>query len=243
MSLPIMNLGTKIPQEISGLLKCVGQIADRHNVRAYAVGGLVRDLLLDRKNLDIDIVVEGDAIVLAKEFAKGFGKTPKVHKQFGTAIVKLSALRVDFATARKEVYKKPAAYPKVNPGSVRDDLFRRDFTINAMAISLNRGSFGRLLDFFGGMNDLNGKRIRALHNVSFFDDPSRCLRAIRFEQRYSFKIEKDTKTLMDEAISLGMLDKLNKGRLKKEFILMAGEEEPLRCIKRLCEFLCSKYAD
>lgn len=232
-----MDLKARIPKEVLGLLKSIGKIADKDKMRAYAVGGFVRDLLLDKKNLDLDIVAEGDAIMLAKKIAKIFKVRPAVHKQFGTATLKMSSLRIDFATCRKEVYKRPAAYPKVAPGSIKDDLFRRDFTINAMAMSLNRGSFGRLLDFYGGLKDLNEKMIRVLHNASFSDDPSRCLRAIRFEQRYNFNIETDTEKMMHKAISEGMLCLLNKGRLKKELLLMVQEEKPLSCIKRLCEFV------
>lgn len=234
-----MNLTSRIPLNTQNLLKAIGGIADKRGIRAYAVGGFVRDLILGKENNDLDIVVEGDAIALAKEFAclKTNGK-PTVHRQFGTATMRLHkphTLRIDFATARKEVYKKPASYPQVSPGSIKDDLFRRDITINAMAISLNKNSFGRLIDLFGGMEDLNKKSIRVLHDKSFIDDPSRILRAIRFEQRFHFALERQTRELMGEAIKSGYIERLNIGRVRKEMALMAKERDPLKCIKRLCE--------
>ena len=137
------------------LLRKIGIDANAMGYTAFLVGGTVRDIILGRKNLDLDITVEGDAIKLGENLAKELGGTLVAHKIFRTCTIELKGkVKLDFATARKEVYEKPAALPKVEPSSLKDDLARRDFTINAMAMSLKKQDFGRLIDFFGGREDL-----------------------------------------------------------------------------------------
>jgi tRNA nucleotidyltransferase (CCA-adding enzyme) len=225
-----------LPEEIRDLIHLAGKIASGMNMPIYLVGGFVRDLLLGEKNLDLDITVELDGIAFAEAFSGPLGAKLIRHKRFGTAtLVSDLYLKVDIATARKEIYPEPASLPEVTPGSLRDDLFRRDFTINAMAISLNREDSGRLIDLFGGAVDLRHKRIRILHNLSFIDDPTRILRAIRFEQRYNFRIEPVSLKLLKEAAKTKMLEKTEPQRIRDELILGLKEEQPLRGVRRIQE--------
>jgi len=211
-------------------------IASSNDMPVYLVGGFVRDLILGVKNLDLDIVVEGSGIKVAEDFAHALNAKLIRHRRFGTATVILeSHLKVDFSTARKEYYPKPAHLPVVAPGSLKDDLFRRDFTINAMAISLSSENFGKLVDFFSGRDDLRKKKIRVLHDLSFIDDPTRILRAIRFEKRYDFHIEPKTLKLLKEAVKGKYLERVEPQRVRDDLILMLKEKEPLKEIKRLKE--------
>lgn len=225
----------KLNSDFKGILTNLSAIADTCGCRIYLVGGVVRDLLLGRKIFDLDIVVEGDAIAFAQSFAQKYRKEFKRHHAFGTATVYFDAHHLDFATARKETYSLWGALPKVTPATVREDLLRRDFTINAMAISLNKEDYGRLIDFYAGLTDLKKKSIRVLHNNSFLDDPTRILRAIRFEQRFSFRIEKNTLFLAESAIAKGALGFVNAHRLREELIPILKEDEPYCHIKRMQE--------
>jgi tRNA nucleotidyltransferase (CCA-adding enzyme) len=223
-----------LPKEIQNLIRLTGDIASQNNMYAYLVGGFVRDLILGAKNLDLDIVVEGEGIKFAEALAQRLQAKLIRHRRFGTATVILKKrLKVDIATARREYYPQPAQLPEVTPGTLKDDLIRRDFTINAMAISINQSDFGRFIDFFGGKEDLFLKKIRILHDLSFIDDPTRILRAIRFEQRYNFKIEPKTLRLLKEAVRLKMLEKTQPQRLRDELILILKEEHPLKQLKRI----------
>jgi len=224
----------KLPREIQELLHLFSDIAYRDNVPIYLVGGIVRDLILGVNNLDLDIVVEGDGIKFAERCASVLKARLIRHSRFGTAALIVNPnLKVDVATARREFYPQPASLPVVTPGTLRDDLRRRDFTINAMAISIVKRDFGRLIDFFGGRTDLLHRRIRTLHVLSFIDDPTRILRAIRFEKRYNFKIEAETLSYLKQASRLRMLEKVHPHRLRDELILVLKEVEPLRQIKRI----------
>ncbi|MCM8800433.1 MAG: hypothetical protein NC912_00235 [Candidatus Omnitrophica bacterium] len=224
----------ELPQGIFRLIKLAQDISSTLNYNVYLVGGFVRDLLLRVKNLDLDMVVEKEGIGFAEEFAKRLNARIIRHKRFGTATLVINSdFKVDIATTRKETYRCPASLPQVSLGTLRDDLFRRDFTINAMAIQIGPDNFGRLIDFFGGRDDLKKERIRVLHNLSFIDDPTRILRAIRFEQRYNFKIESKTIKLLKEAVKLGMLKRVSPHRLRDEIILLLKEKEPLKNISRL----------
>lgn len=221
----------KIPQELQGLINKVQDIAAKRNTRAYLVGGLVRDLILGVKNLDLDIVIEGDGIKIAQDFADSLAVKITVHRQFGTATVFVKpGLKVDFSSSRKEYYPQPGHLPLVEAGSLRDDLFRRDFTVNAMAIGLKDG---RLVDYFGGLDDLRHEVIRVLHPLSFIDDPTRILRAVRFEQRYDFKIEPKSLELLKEASRLGLLERIHPHRTRDDLILVLKEKNPLKEIKRI----------
>lgn len=215
-------------------LKEIGQKADQKNFTAFVVGGFVRDVILKRKNFDLDMVVEGNAVSLAEEFSREHGASLVVYKQFMTATVILpEGLRVDFTTARKEVYPYSAALPAVTPGSIHDDLFRRDFTINAMAISINSRTFGQLRDDFGGAQDLKNKKIRVLHPKSFGDDPTRILRAVRFEQRFHFRIEKNSLGMLKLALKNDAVRLVKPPRYFEEFKKILGEEHPQKSLKRL----------
>lgn len=155
------------------------------------MGGFVKDVFLYQENLDIDVVIEGDGIEFARALAASLGGRVRSHEEFRIAVVILSnGRKIDVATARLEYYKSPGAFPTVETGSIKLDLYRRDFTINTLAIKLNPGRFGTLIDFFGAQKDLKRKMIRVLHNLSFVEDPTRVFRAVRFEQRFGFRIGK-----------------------------------------------------
>ncbi len=165
---------------------------------------------------------------LAEEFEKKFTCRIRTHKKFGTAIILFpDGLKVDVATARLEVYDSPAALPTVEKGPIKMDLYRRDFTINTLAIQLNPRAFGELIDFFGGVKDIKEKVIRVLHNLSFVEDPTRVFRAIRFEQRLGFQIGKHTQNLMKNAVKMGFMERLSGGRVLSEFILILQEDNPI----------------
>lgn len=219
------------------LLKKVGHLSKSLNYKAYLIGGTVRDLLLGHESLDIDIVIEGDAIILGEKLAHELHGTIVSHKRFGTCTVTMPEhLKIDFATARKETYEKPAALPTVEFSSLKDDFKRRDFTINAMAVSLNEHEFGQLIDFFNGVEDLDKKIIRALHDKSFIDDPTRILRAVRLEQRLGFAIEPHTSNLIHKSIEKEIYKRVEEPRLRDEIVLILKEKEPFKIIKRLDDF-------
>jgi len=225
-----------LPKDAVALLKKIGSKSNEAGFKAFVVGGLVRDTMLAVKNLDLDIVIEGNAIKIGHILAKEIGASLVAHKRFGTCSLFVpSGLKIDMATARKEVYEKPAALPTVEFSSLKDDLIRRDFTINAMALSLNKGSFGQLIDFFEGEKDLAQGRIRIMHEKSFIDDPTRIFRAVRFEQRFGFTIEPETARLIKTAIEEEMFDKVEPQRIRDEIILILKEEEPLKAIRRMAQ--------
>ena len=227
----------RFPEPLYNLLMEFGRVGDELGYSVFAVGGFVRDLLLRVENFDVDIVVEGDGIRLAEEFEKKFPCRIRTHKKFGTAIILLpDGLKVDVATARWEFYDSPAALPTVERASIKTDLYRRDFTINTLAIQLNPKAFGELIDFFGGVKDVKEKVIRVLHNLSFVEDPTRVFRAIRFEQRFGFQIGKHTQNLMKNAVKVGFLERLSGGRVLSEIILILQEEDPLPALKRMRDF-------
>ncbi len=215
------------------IIKRIGLVSQQKGVQTYLVGGVVRDILLKQKNLDLDFVVEGDAVVLARAFAKKDHLKIVVHQAFKTATVDLkNGLRLDFATARKEVYLKGGSLPRVSKGVLKDDLFRRDFTINAMAIAINPECYGTLIDFWQGREDLLKKRIRIMHEKSFIDDPTRILRAVRFERRLNFKMERQTVVLLKEAVAKKCFQTIKPARYFNEYRKMLRERDPLKALKR-----------
>ena len=227
----------QLPREAIQVLRDFGNLAERLHFKAYAVGGFVRDLLLRHPNLDIDIVVEGDGIEFARAFAEEHQVRVRAHKKFNTAVLVFpNDQRVDIATARYEYYQYPAALPIVEFGSLKMDLYRRDFTINTLAIALNPNSFGYLIDFFGGQRDLKEKVIRVLHNLSFVEDPTRILRAIRFEQRFGFRIGKQAAALARNAVRMGLIQKLGGRRIFHEIQLILMEDDPSPALKRMAQF-------
>jgi tRNA nucleotidyltransferase (CCA-adding enzyme) len=226
-----------LPESVIDLLKNAGKIAYELKMDAYAVGGFVRDLLLRNSNFDIDIVVEGDAIKFARKFASHYGCKATYHKTFGTAVVRLpDNIKIDVASARLEYYEKPAALPKVEMSSIKLDLYRRDFSINTLALRLNPSSFGELIDFFGAKRDIKEKTIRVLHNLSFVEDPTRIFRALRFEQRFGFQLSKLTVNLIENAVKMNFFNNLSGRRLFNEIILLLQEEKVIPLIKRMSEF-------
>jgi tRNA nucleotidyltransferase (CCA-adding enzyme) len=202
----------------------------------YLVGGTVRDILLGERGFDVDIAVEGDAIALAQALADALGGRVRAHEKFGTAVVIYGDdERVDVVTARTEFYDAPAALPTVEHASIREDLFRRDFTINAMAVSLKGADLGRLVDPFGGRRDLEARTIRVLHNLSFIDDPTRVFRAIRYENRYGFRMDDHTQRLARGTIEMGLVGDLSSARLRDELVALLEEGEVEHSILRLAE--------
>ena len=195
----------------------------------YLVGGAVRDFLLGRESFDIDLAVEGDAI----EFARRLGGQVTAHGRFGTAVVRFPDDRqLDVVTCRRETYAAPAALPDVEPGTIADDLARRDFTVNAMAASLGE-DFGRILDPHGGRADLEIRTIRVLHERSFLDDPTRIFRAVRYEARLGFRMDRQTEGLAREGV--GGIGLLSPARLREEVVALLSEEEAERALDRLAE--------
>ncbi len=230
------HLKTRLPRQLYDLLCQAGRCADAVNVLVYVVGGFVRDLILDVPNDDIDLVVEGDGIAFAEIISKEMGGIVTTHREFNTATITFpSGLKVDVAMARLEYYPLPVALPVVELSSLKMDLYRRDFTVNAMAIRLNSATFGHLVDFFNSYDDLVHKNIQVLHSLSFVDDPTRIFRAIRFEQRYEgFKITKQTFSLMKSAAGrLQILQKLTGGRLFHEIQKIFSEKNWIRCLDRM----------
>ncbi|NIM03748.1 hypothetical protein GTN66_06330 [bacterium] len=229
---PLLN--RNLPSKIARLLVKVGKIADEKNFRVYLVGGFVRDLLLGVENFDVDLVVKGDGISFARYLAGRLGGKITSHKRFGTAVATLpGGIKIDVATARKEFYASPAALPTVEKGSLREDLYRRDFTINTMAVRLNSKRYGELVDFFGGWKDLKERKVRVLHNRSFIEDPTRMFRAIRFQGRYGFSMDRNTERLLRDALKLKIFRRLSKQRMKEEIITILSEPEPKNAILRL----------
>ena len=229
-------LRSRLPHHLVTLLEEAGQLADRSGVSLFVVGGCVRDLLLGINNLDLDLVVEGDGIAFARKLGEMLRARVKTHERFGTAIVLLpDGFKLDVATARTEYYEYPTALPTVEQGSIKKDLYRRDFTINALAVRLNGKGFGDVLDFYGGQRDLNDKVVRVLHGLSFVEDPTRVFRAIRFETRFGFHLGKDTAALIAGAVKMNLFQRLSGHRLLEELKLLLSEREPKQAVKRLAD--------
>ena len=212
------------------ILRNIGETAAERGEAVYLVGGVVRDIFLRRSSYDLDMVIEGRAISLARQIAKVNDCSLKTHPRFGTAKILFGNLNLDLVTARSESYVQPGALPTVKAGTIQDDLARRDFTINAMAIRLAPDSFGELLDPHGGQQDIKQKSIRILHPKSFEDDPTRILRAVRYEQRLDFQLEKTTEKLLQH--NLEGLDTVTGERLWHELELILNEERPEKSLLR-----------
>jgi tRNA nucleotidyltransferase (CCA-adding enzyme) len=225
-----------LPEEVRDAIREVGSVAGDTGLRAHVVGGFVRDMLLGRPNLDIDIVVEGDGIVFAEAVAARMGSRVKVHARFGTAVLVVSRdLHMDITSARTEYYARPGALPIVERSSLRQDLLRRDFSINAMAACIDPDCFGAIADPFGGLRDLERGAIRALHSLSFVEDPTRVLRAARFETRYGFTMEPSTFQLAKHAVEMDLLEDLSGARVRAELFALLEEEPALAPLARLDE--------
>ncbi|MBN1146002.1 MAG: CBS domain-containing protein [Anaerolineales bacterium] len=228
-----LNLAAKLesalPSDRLALIKAIAAAAHEQRAALYVVGGFVRDLLLERPSLDFDLVVEGDAIALARALSRRHGGRVTSHARFGTAkwhldespnggpaseLTAAGLQAVDLVTARTEFYTYPTALPTVERGSIKLDLHRRDFTINTLALRLDGPHYGELHDYWGGLEDLQSGLVRVLHSLSFIDDPTRILRAVRFEQRFDFKIDDRSLQLLLEARSL--IERLSGDRIRHE---------------------------
>jgi len=230
-----MNLSRQLDQYLSGPLReLVNDISGRAaelGQKVYLVGGAVRDLLLGYPNFDLDLVVEGDAVKLAQQVAEAGQAKLVAHHRFGTAKLRYESFTLDLATARKETYARPGALPTVTPGTLRDDLVRRDFSINAMAISLTVKDYGELIDPHQGRSDLQQRLIRILHPQSFTDDATRILRGVCYEQRFGFELERQTARLLKRDIP--MLDTISGDRIRHELEHIFEEDRPEFVMKRL----------
>jgi tRNA nucleotidyltransferase (CCA-adding enzyme) len=236
-----MNLARQIEQFLPGqlpeLVKGISRLAAKHGDSVYVVGGIVRDLLLRDPSLrsgprfDLDLVVEGDAVKLAQQMAETGQVELLAHHRFGTAKLRYEDFILDLATARKETYARPGALPAVTPGTLKDDLIRRDFSINAMAISLAANDYGELVDPHRGKTDLEHRLIRVLHPKSFSDDATRILRGVCYEQRLGFEFEAQTARLLERDIP--MLDTISGDRIRHELEHIFEEDRPELAINRL----------
>ncbi|MEJ2661563.1 MAG: CBS domain-containing protein, partial [Desulfobacteraceae bacterium] len=237
----VRNISNFMQERLTGrlmeALKHLGNVADDLAFQAYVVGGFVRDLFLYRNNEDIDIVIEGDGIDFARQFSRRYQARIHSHKAFGTAVIIFEdGFKIDVATARLEYYRSPAALPDVEMSSIKLDLYRRDFTINTLAIQLNADRFGNLIDFFSAQKDIKDKAVRVLHNLSFVEDPTRVFRAIRFEQRFGFTIGKLTANLIENAVRMDFFKRLSGRRVFTEIRLILEEENPAAAIMRMHDF-------
>ncbi len=227
----------RIAENILTQLAGIGRAGAELGYGVYVVGGFVRDLFLYRPNEDIDIVIEGDGIAFARKYAEMTGARVHSHEKFGTAVVIFpDGFKVDVASARLEHYRFPADLPSVEMSSIRLDLYRRDFTINTLAIQLNPNRFGTLIDFFSAQKDIKEKVVRILHNLSFVEDPTRVYRAIRFEQRFGFTIGKLTSSLIENVVKMDFFRQLSGRRVFTELRLILEEENPAPAVKRLEDY-------
>ena len=217
----------------------IGLVCAGLNMTAYAVGGSVRDMLLGLKNFDLDFVIEGSAIAVAEKLVKKYpdkfiiaGK----HERFQTATLTFIGAEkrlIDLSTARQEFYEYPAALPTVEPSLLKEDVFRRDFTINTLALSLDPNNFGNLINYFNGLEDLRLGIVRVLHQFSFIEDPTRILRAARFASRFAFSIDQNTAQLASHAIQMGIFDNLAGVRMKEELRLILESPSRLEALEIL----------
>lgn len=233
----VSHLLARLPALLISRIERAAEVSLEQGVPVYLVGGLVRDLLLGRENRDLDLVVEGDGPAFARELAERLGGRTRVHRAFLTAVVvDPEGLHIDVASARSEHYRAPAALPEVQMSALRQDLFRRDFTINTLAIRLGPGKRPELIDYFSGRSDLKEKTLRVLHSLSFIDDPTRVLRGVRLELRLGFRLSPETLHLVEVALAEGVFDRLSGSRLREELaMLLADPALAVRGIERLDE--------
>lgn len=223
-----------LPGEVREALEVLGALAREMGVGIHAVGGFVRDMLLGVQNLDVDLVVEGDGVQFGEAAADRLGVRVRTHRRFGTAVLVLSREHhIDIASTRAEYYMRPGALPTVERSTLRQDLFRRDFTINAIAASLEPDRVGRIIDPFGGIADLAAGTIRVLHPLSFIEDPTRVIRAARFEVRYGFSLDPQSEDLARQAAEMGLVKEVSGARIREELLDVLDEADPLGVLRRL----------
>lgn len=229
----ISNLLDKLNPEVQEILKQAGKITSINNAEAYLVGGMVRDLFLERENRDIDIVVDGDTEQVISLLSEKLNGKWSFNSKFGTGSIKTGKYQIDVATARRERYLEPGALPEVESSDILEDLFRRDYTINALAVSLLPDNRGELTDYFLGCEDISSKLLRALHRFSFLDDPTRIIRGIRLVASLDFQFEDETYQLIKEALNLGDFSGLSPARVVKEFKILFTDKINKRLINIL----------
>jgi tRNA nucleotidyltransferase (CCA-adding enzyme) len=210
---------------------------------AHLVGGAVRDLLLGGQTVDLDVAIEGDARAVARELAQRLGGEAVEHERFGTATVRAGELALDLATTRRERYVEPGALPEVEPAALAEDLGRRDFTINAMALGLTGDDLGVLHDPHGGSEDLEQGVIRVLHGRSFIDDPTRLLRALRYEARFGFHMDEQTERLAREAAAGAGFSTVSGPRVRDELLDLLAEDNAPAAVERLHELSLDRALD
>ena len=220
----------ELPAELCAVIADACRISRDSGYKLYLAGGAVRDLLLGKAVCDIDLTVDGDAIFLAAKLAKEKGVKAILHHRFSTANLVLGNFSLDIATSRTESYERPGVLPVVTPASLRQDLKRRDFSINAMAIGLNPDDYGQLIDYYGGQSDLSKGLVRVLYDNSFTDDATRIWRALRYEQRLDFRLEENTLKLLKR--DKEMLNTVSGERLRYELECILKEKEPQRALCR-----------
>lgn len=232
----LASFGRILPAEVQEVVRRLGHEAHDAGVNLYVVGGFVRDMLLGVENLDIDVVVDGDAIAFADSIAPRMSARVKAHRRFGTAVLVLSkTLHVDVVSARAEYYERPGALPSVERSTIRQDLFRRDFTLNAIAASVMPEDFGTITDPFGGVVDLDSGCLRVLHPLSFVEDPTRLLRAARFEKRFGFSLDEASCGLARVAADSRLLDEVSGARVREELLDIIDEECPGEVLERVAD--------
>lgn len=231
-----------LPKDIQDLLKRVGAEADRLGVRAYLVGGVVRDLMLGQSSADIDIVIEGDGIAFARKLAEKFKVEALVHERFRTAALTLKdGMVLDVVTARRETYAAPGALPDVVAATMKEDILRRDFTVNALAAGLNADDFGVLRDDVHGTEDLEAKLIRVMHEQSFIDDPTRILRAARYAVRFGFQFDALTEDLLNQAVEQDVFKNITAPRYFLELRRILDEKDPIPVLDLLAAWGGIRY--
>lgn len=226
MEIKYNNLSNKVKQVLNDIVK----IAYKDNISIYLIGGIVRDLILNKPSKDIDIVVEGDAIKLVTNICESLKVEAEYFDKFKTAKIIFDDIDVDFVTARSEVYKYNGALPDIEFSNIKNDQFRRDFSINTVAVKLEKNCFGEIVDNFNGLIDIQNKVIRVLHKNSFKDDPTRILRGIRFKERFDFTIGDETLKFIEEAIELNIFNCISKDRIDREFKKFFNEGNPVKCL-------------
>ncbi len=225
-------------------MQAIGVLARDMGQTAYLVGGMVRDLAIGCRNIDLDIVIEGDALDLAGVFARATGSSVKGRTKFGTCKIESRAFgTIDLATARSESYRHPGALPDVEASNLKADLARRDFTVNAMAISLDPHRYGRLLDPFGGFADISGGRLRILHPAGFRDDPTRILRGVRFAARFGFTFESGTLARLRACLREGCVGSVSGKRIYTELNLICMEDKARRALGLLGKYRIPESID
>lgn len=233
----VLDLLENLPEEIRNLIKAGQKVADELGYSVFIVGGFVRDLLLLNATQDLDFVVEGNGHAFAQALQQELNRGQlTLHDSFGTARIEFpNGTHLDVASTRWEYYEFPGALPQVEESRLRDDLFRRDFTINAMALAINSDRYGELVDYYGGLRDLKQGEIRFLHHLSFIEDPTRILRAVRFAERYRFRLSKETLEGVTTALKAGVLQKLSTERFTQELLLILSEKHFASMSQRLVE--------